>query len=80
MSEKTAPIEPDGNVNVSVTLTNSTEEAGLNYITVVVEEDVGETGLMSDIAILRYHPNATPLLSLVFLEAICGPRSSTNPV
>jgi hypothetical protein len=59
VSEKTATIEPDETVNVSVTLTNSTDEAGLNYITVVVEDDAGETGLVSDVVILRYDPNAT---------------------
>ncbi|MFC6940263.1 PKD domain-containing protein, partial [Salinirubellus sp. GCM10025818] len=58
VSEQPATIGSDGTVDVGVTLTNSTDAAGLNYITAVVEDADGETGLVSNVIVLRYNPDA----------------------
>ncbi|MGM0718181.1 MAG: malectin domain-containing carbohydrate-binding protein, partial [Halobacteriota archaeon] len=49
----TVTLDSNGEATVDLTLTNSTAEGGLNYITAAVEES-GDTGLDSNVVVLEY--------------------------
>ena len=58
VEEYTATVGSDGSVDVPVTLTNSSDDGGLNYLIAVATDDEGETGLASNVVVLRYDENA----------------------
>jgi hypothetical protein len=49
-----------GLVDFEVTLTDSQEDGGINYIAAAFQNDLGETSPMSDVVVLDYDPAAVP--------------------
>lgn len=61
VDEQTATTDTDGSVSFDVTLTDSDPEAGYNlFAAVVVDDQDGATGLMSNVFIVAYDPDAQP--------------------
>jgi glucose/arabinose dehydrogenase len=60
-SEQVVTLDAQGEATTTVTLTNDTDTsnqnyAGVNYVTAVVEDGDGDTGMTSDVAVLEYAP------------------------
>ncbi|WP_251343663.1 PKD domain-containing protein [Haloplanus halophilus] len=54
----TATIGGDGTAEIPVTLLNSSAEGGYNYFMAVADDGEGDTGLTSDVVVLKYDPTA----------------------
>ena len=78
VSELTGNTGTLGFVDFEVTLTDSDEEGGLNYLAAVVNVGDGFTGPLSDVVVLNYDPDAVPL-SVVRINA-GGPAVSAGGV
>ncbi|MFD1599907.1 malectin domain-containing carbohydrate-binding protein [Halobellus rarus] len=59
VEEYTATVGQGGTVEIPVTLTDSSEEGGLNYFIAAAEDSEGETGLTSNVVVLELDPDET---------------------
>ena len=53
-------IDSDGFVDFEVTITDTQEDAGLNYMVAVIEDVDGRTGPVSDVVVLDFDPANVP--------------------
>ncbi|WP_167599426.1 malectin domain-containing carbohydrate-binding protein [Halorussus marinus] len=58
VEEYTATVGEDGTAEIPVTLTNGSATGGLNYFVATADDDEGETGLTSNVAVLEYDQSA----------------------
>jgi hypothetical protein len=65
VEEYTATVGPDGTAEVPVTLTNSSADGGLNHLVASVSDSEGETGLTSNVVVLRYDETGTSVAEAV---------------
>ncbi|MFC6943259.1 PKD domain-containing protein [Salinirubellus sp. GCM10025818] len=61
-SENVVSLDEQGQSTTTITLTNNTDAgnqdyAGVNYVMAVVETEDGDTGMVSDVAVLKYEPS-----------------------
>jgi hypothetical protein len=78
----TATTDSNGEATVDVTLTdaNEVEESGLNYFTAWVVEPDGDTGPISDYAVLELEPNAAPTIDAIADQTVTEGGSATVSV
>ncbi|NHN60177.1 MULTISPECIES: malectin domain-containing carbohydrate-binding protein [Halorussus] len=58
VEEYAATVGADGTAEIPVALTNSSAAGGLNYFVATADDGEGETGLTSNVAILKYDQSA----------------------
>jgi hypothetical protein len=78
----TATTDSNGEATVDVTLTDAdaVEESGLNYFTAWVVEPDGDTGPISDYAILELEPNTPPTIDAISDQTVTEGDSATVAV
>jgi len=72
VEEYTGTLGTNGTAAVPVTLTNSTDAGGLNYLIATTTDDEGETGRTSNTLVLEYDPTAQPGTPLALIEVNVG--------
>jgi hypothetical protein len=81
VEEYTATVGSDGTVDVPVTLTDSTENGGLNYFIAVAQDGEGETGLASNTVVLELGAdNTAPTIDAITDKGVTEGDSVTVDV
>ncbi|MBX2819646.1 MAG: choice-of-anchor D domain-containing protein [Rhodothermaceae bacterium] len=78
IQEFSGTVGASGFVDFPVTITDTQEEAGLNYMAAVAEDGDGNTSLVSDIIVLDYNPNA--VATVVSRINAGGPSITSNGI